>query len=190
MAPLILQVARVLVALLCLASAIIALTHWAVRDKKLSPFGQFPRMIRRLSDPIILPLERRIVQAGGNPQNAAWWLFWITVVGGLILLSLVGWALGTIASLGYAAEAGPRSVLRLVVNGIFGLLIACVLIRVVASWLGMSRYSKIMRPFVFLTDWLLEPLRRIVPPLGMFDISPMVAWLLLILARSLVMGLL
>jgi YggT family protein len=47
-----------------------------------------------------------------------------------------------------------------------------------------------MRPIVFLTDWLLEPLRRLIPPLGMFDISPLVAWLLLILARSLVLGLL
>lgn len=190
MAPLVLEATRVLVALLCLAAAIVALTHWAVRSKKLSPFGPFPRFVRRLSDPIITPLERRVVQAGGNPQNAAWWLFWIAVVGGLIFLSLLEWALGAIISFTYAAQTGPRGVLRLVVNGVFGLLIACVLIRVVASWLGMGRYSRIMRPFVFLTDWLLEPLRRIIPPLGMIDISPMVAWLLLVLARSFVMSVL
>ena len=64
------------------------------------------------------------------------------------------------------------------------------LIRVIASWLGISSYAKWMRPIAFLTDWLLEPLRRLIPPLGMFDVSPLVAWLLLILARSLVLGLL
>jgi YggT family protein len=47
-----------------------------------------------------------------------------------------------------------------------------------------------MRPCVWLTEWLLEPLRRVLPPLGMFDISPMVAWLLLMLARWFVVGLL
>ena len=42
-------------------------------------------------------------------------------------------------------------------DGLFGLLIACVLIRVIASWLGISSYAKWMRPIAFLTDWLLEP---------------------------------
>jgi YggT family protein len=112
------------------------------------------------------------------------------VIGGLVFLSLLQWSLGTLVSLGYAAQAGPRGVLRFLVDGLFGLLIACVLIRVIASWLGISSYAKWMRPIAFLTDWLLEPLRRLIPPLGMFDISPLVAWLLLILARSLVLGLL
>lgn len=186
---LILQAARILVASLCLATAIIALTHWGVRNKKLSPFGPFPRLVRKLSDPILTRLERRVVRAGGNPQNAAWWLFWISVIGGLIFLSLLSWAIGTLASLSYAASYGPRGVLRFVVDGVFGLLIACVLIRVIASWLGLGRYSPVMRPFVFLTDWLLEPLRRVVPPFGMFDISPIVAWLILVAARWFIVGL-
>jgi YggT family protein len=186
----VIQIARLLVAVVCLGAAVVALTHWAVKAKKLSPFGGFARAIRKVSDPIIKPLERRIVQSGGNPVNAPWWLFWIVVIGGLVFLSLLQWSLGSLVSLGYAAQAGPRGVLRFLVDGLFGLLIACVLIRVIASWLGISSYAWWMRPIVFLTDWLLEPLRRLIPPLGMFDISPLVAWLLLILARSLVLGLL
>jgi YggT family protein len=188
--PAVIPIARILVALVCLGAAVVALTHWAVKAKKLSPFGGFVRAIRRVSDPIMKPLERRMVRSGGNPVNAPWWLFWIAVIGGLILLSLLQWSLGTLASLGYAAQAGPRGVLRFLVSGLFGLLIACVFIRVIASWLGISSYSRWMRPVVFLTEWLLGPLRRLIPPLGMFDISPLVAWLLLILARSLVLGLL
>jgi YggT family protein len=26
------------------------------------------------------------------------------------------------------------------------------------------------------TDWVIEPLRKIVPPIGMIDITPIVAW--------------
>jgi YggT family protein len=43
-----------------------------------------------------------------------------------------------------------------------------------------------MRPFYLLTDWIVEPLRRIIPPLGIFDISPLVAWLLVQLVVGLV----
>jgi YggT family protein len=187
---LVLQGARILVALCCLASAVIALTQAAVRSRRLNPFGAFPRFIRRISDPVVKPLERRIVRSGGNPQNAPWWLFWITAIGGLVILGLLQWALGAVNTLGAVVHAGPRGMLRYLVDSLFGLLMACLLIRVVASWLGLSPYAKWMRPCVWLTEWLLEPLRRVLPPLGMFDISPMVAWLLLMLARWFVVGLL
>jgi YggT family protein len=32
-----------------------------------------------------------------------------------------------------------------------------------------------MRPAYLLTNWLVEPLRRILPPMGMFDLSPLAA---------------
>ena len=44
-------------------------------------------------------------------------------------------------------------------------------VRVIASWLGISPYSAWMRPVMILTDWLIEPIRRILPPMGMIDFS-------------------
>jgi uncharacterized protein YggT (Ycf19 family) len=35
-----------------------------------------------------------------------------------------------------------------------------------------------------LTEWLLEPLRRLLPPFGPLDLSPMVAYLLLWIAQQ------
>jgi uncharacterized protein YggT (Ycf19 family) len=32
-----------------------------------------------------------------------------------------------------------------------------------------------MRPAYVLTDWIVEPLRRALPPLGVFDLSPLAA---------------
>ena len=40
-----------------------------------------------------------------------------------------------------------------------------------------------------LTDWLIEPIRRILPPVGMLDFSPLVAWLVLTLVRGFVLSL-
>lgn len=75
-------------------------------------------------------------------------------------------------------------------NGIFSLLMLALFVRVLSSWFGASPYSKVMRVVNVLTDWLLDPLRKILPPFGMIDLSPMVAYLMLSLARWFVLGLL
>src|SRR5207249_4048908 len=58
------------------------------------------------------------------------------------------------------------------------------LLRVVASWLGWFRYSRWIRPAYALTDWLVEPIRRLLPPAGAIDFSPLVAWLVLWVLRQ------
>jgi uncharacterized protein YggT (Ycf19 family) len=47
-----------------------------------------------------------------------------------------------------------------------------------------------MRPLVLLSDWIIQPIRRMLPATGMIDFSPMVAWLVLWVARGFVLGLL
>jgi YggT family protein len=45
-----------------------------------------------------------------------------------------------------------------------------------------------MRPIVVLTDWILEPLRRVLPPFGPLDLSPLVAYFILWIAERVVIG--
>lgn len=181
---------RTLVIVALVYASAVALTHWAVRNRRLNPFGAWPRFMRRVSDPVIQPLERRIIRAGGNPQNAPLWLLGIVIGGGLLLLSLTSWLIGTAASITMVAQGGPRIWIRVLVGAVFTVLMAAILIRVIGSWLGIGPYNRWMRPVYTLTNWLIEPIRRILPPLGMIDFSPMVAWLVLYVARGFVMGLL
>jgi YggT family protein len=181
-------VARALVILALGYASIVAVTYWAMRTRRINPFGAWPRFTRRISEPILLPLERRVIRAGGSPQDASLWLLGLVIVAGLLLLSLVHWLIGMTATMAALTSAGPRAWLRFVLSGLFTLLMAAIFIRVIASWLGLSPYSRWMRPVRFLTDWLIEPIRRILPPFGMLDFSPMVAWLVLWVVRGLVMG--
>ncbi len=181
---------RTLVIVAFVYASVVALTHWAVRNRRIDPFGAWPRFMRRLSDPVLQPLERRILRSGGNPQNAPLWLLGIVIGGGLLLLTLTGWLIGTAASLRMIAYGGPRVWIRMLVGALFTLLMTAILIRVIASWFGIGAYNRWMRPFYLLTDWLIEPIRRLLPPLGVFDFSPMVAWLVLYVVRGFVMGLL
>jgi len=179
------------IVLLALAfAATIALTHWAVRSRRINPFGAWPRLVRRVSDPILLPLERRVINAGGNPQNAPLWLLGLAIGGGLLLLSLTQWLIGTAAGLVLLAQGGVRVWMQVLLGAVFTILMTAILIRVIASWLGIGPYRKWMRPVYALTNWLIDPIRRILPPVGIFDFSPMVAWLVLYVVRGFVLGLL
>lgn len=180
--------ARALVILALTYASLVAVTYWAVRTRRINPFGAWPRFTRRIGEPVLLPLERRVIRAGGSPQDASLWLLGLVIIGGLLLLSLVHWIIGMTATMTALAYAGPRAWLRFVLSGVFTLLMAAIFIRVVASWLGLSPYRRWMRPVMVLTDWLIEPIRRILPPFGMLDFSPMVAWLVLWVVRGFVMG--
>ncbi|HEU4525322.1 MAG TPA: YggT family protein [Gemmatimonadales bacterium] len=181
---------RAIVVVALVYASIVALTHWAVRSRKIGPFGPWPRLVRRLSDPVLLPLERRVIRFGGSPQDAPLWLLGIVVVGGLILVSLTNWILGMAGTLGALAYATPRDWIRLLVSWTFSLVMVAIFVRVIASWFGVSEYRRWMRPLVLLSDWIIQPIRRMLPAAGMIDFSPMVAWLVLWVARGFVLGLL
>jgi YggT family protein len=171
-------------------ASVVAITHWLVRSRRLQPFGAWPRFIRSVSDPVLNPIERRLVRAGGNPQDASLWLIGGVIVGGLLLVALMRWAMRFAMDLAFLANAGPRALVFQLVSWVFGLLNIALLVRVFSSWFGVSAYAKWMRPFVWLTDWLLEPIRRRLPPAGPIDFSPLVAYLALMVARWAVMNLL
>jgi YggT family protein len=181
-------VVRTVVVVALVYASVVALTHWAVRSRRINPFGTWPRLVRRISDPVLLRFERRVIRAGGSPEDAPLWLVGLVIGGGLLLLSLTHWLIGTAAGLGMLAQGGPRVWFRVLVSSIFTILMTAILIRVIASWLGIGHYRRWMRPIVALTSWIIDPIRRVLPPFGIIDFSPMVAWLVLYLARGLVLG--
>ena len=71
-----------------------------------------------------------------------------------------------------------------------------ILIRVLLSWVNVNPYSPVIdHPLVRIlnqiTDPVLNPLRRIIPPIGgAIDISPVVALIGLEIVRAIVVGLL
>lgn len=164
------------------ASLLIGLGSWAVRTRRINPFSGPARLIRSLTDPVVNPMERWLLRQGGNPQHAPWWLVGVVVVGGILLITLAQWLLSQAGQASFWVQRGARGWVRLVVYYGGQLVLLALLVRVVASWLGWGRYNRWIRPAYLLTDWVVEPLRKIIPPLGMFDLSPLVAWLLIGLA--------
>lgn len=172
---LLLAVLRPLIFAAGAVAAIGAFASYSVRTKKLSPFSGGARFVRKRIDPwLIAPVEHRILRAGGNPQSAPWWALAAVIIGGLLLLSAVGFIRDQLAMLFYATQRG--SILYLLVKWVFGILQIALFARVISSWVGGSPYSKWWRWSYLLTEPILAPLRRVVPTIGMFDITIIVAY--------------
>ena len=129
-----------------------------------------------------------MISWGGNPQDAPLWLAGTVLLAGLALILVTRWLMGTVVMLGAMRGAGSGAWLRFAISGAFSLLMTAILIRVIGSWLGAGRYNRWMRPFYSVTDWLVEPIRRRLPPFGALDLSPVAAYLLLLLLRGAILS--
>jgi len=54
-----------------------------------------------------------------------------------------------------------------------------VLIRVLLSWFPIDPYNPIVRVLFEITEPVLAPFRKVVPRIGMFDLSPLAALLVI-----------
>lgn len=178
---------RTLVAIVIGVLAIVCILDWLVRTRRINPFNPVARFIRQTVDPLILPMEKRVVRAGGLPSSAPWWTLAIAVVVGILLITALDFIAGQIVGAWAALNSGPRGLFVLLVQWTFLILRAALLIRVVISWLPISPYSPWVRWSFSLTEPFLRPLRSIIPTLGMFDITPLVAYFVLGLLESLIL---
>lgn len=175
-------VGRVVFALAAIA-AIIALLDWLVRTRKVNPFGPIARFCRRYVDPLMAPVERRVVRSGGLPASAPWWTLVVVVVAGLLLVSLLRFLGGFFQQTVWGFSSPGRFGLMLV-SWTFAALRIALIVRVISSWFRISPYSKWIRWSYVLTEWMLAPLRKMLPLFGPIDISPLVAFLLLSLIQG------
>lgn len=74
------------------------------------------------------------------------------------------------------------------INLIFQLYTLMLFARILASWVPQVNEYRIMQFVIYYTDPYLNIFRRIIPPLGMFDLSPIVAFLCLSFLQNLVLN--
>lgn len=178
---------RVILLYMGIFVAALCAIDWAVRTRRINPFSKVARFFRANIDPLLAPIERVIVRAGGVPSSAAWWGFLAFIVLAILLITLlqfVGAILFQIVTIGQRPELAWRIILSWVIS----LLTLALLVRVLSSWLPVSPYSKWIRWSYVLTDWFIRPLQTVIPRVGMFDITPIVAWILLRLIGGFILG--
>jgi YggT family protein len=161
---------------------------WLVRTRRINPFNPVARFFRRAVQPVIEPVEQRVLRAGGVPSSAPWWALVAAVIGGILVILGLQFVRDLIERAAVASQRGARGVFYLLGTWIFGILQLALIVRVIASWFRISEFNRWIRWSVTLTEPLLRPLRRVIPPFGMIDVTPLVAWFLLNLLQGLLLG--
>lgn len=170
------QIVRTVVFATVVLVSIAFLLAWLVRTRRMNPFNPLARSIRTSVDPMLAPLERRIVSAGGLPSAAPLWGIAAVVILGILVVSGFNFLAGTIATLLIAAASGPAGLFLVLVRATFGLLKLAIIVVVIVSWLPISPLSPWVRWAFAISEPVMRPLRQIVPRVGMFDITPIVAY--------------
>jgi YggT family protein len=174
------------VATVILAVIALMLLRLLANYADLNPFSWPALTVRRFSDPLINPVRRRLAGFGVDPKFAPLVTILIAVILGYFALEIVGTVLFTFSGLLRSLERGAFvAVIGFLLFGLLAIYSLLIFMRIIFSW-GASSTNRMMLFLVRVTDPILVPFRRFIPPLGMFDISPIIVLFLLRLLQEMV----
>ena len=167
----------------------VCLADWLVRTRRVNAFGPVARFLRSYVDPLIRPVERRVVRAGGLPSSAPWGALALAVLGGILIITVIEFVRAQAAFLMLALDRGPGGLVRVLVGWAVSVLQLAIIVRVLVSWLSALPGRWYVRWSFKLSEPLLRPLRQIIPTVGTMDLTPIIAWFVLGLLRDTLLSL-
>ena len=173
---------------LIVAVAVLMLLRVLIARADMNPFGWLPLNVRRWSDPLVGPVWRGLARAGLDPKFAPLVTVLIVVLLGYFAVKLFGTVLMTVGGVILSiADGAPLRLFGWLLFGVLALYTLLIFMRIVISW-GASSVNRLLRLLVRATEPVLAPFRHLIPPVGMFDISPILVMLLLQLLQEAVAG--
>lgn len=168
--------------LIALVIGVVALVLLRVLLLNVSPFGWATYYVRRVTDPMIWPIAQHMP---ANMNAAPLILIIATLVGAFffkwmvtdVLLALRGLLSGV-------ASGAPLQMIGWLLYGAVAILLVLIIARIVFSWLPFLRDGRLMWTLYSLTEPVMGPFRQLIPPLGMFDLSPIILIFLLQFAQN------
>jgi YggT family protein len=167
------------------AFAAVATLDWAARTRRLNPFSGLARFLRANVDPRLAGVERQVLKAGGHPSSTPWWALVAYVVVAALVLAAFDMLFGLLGQAMMASSLGARGMVYLLVHWTFAFLRLALIVRVIGSWFPRAAASPWLRWSYGATEWMLRPLRSVIPMIGMIDITPIVAYFALQILEAL-----
>ncbi|MCF6322805.1 MAG: YggT family protein [Gammaproteobacteria bacterium] len=148
-----------------------------VRASFHNPVCQF---LVKITNPPLVPLRRIIPGFKGIDIASLFLLFAIQMASILFKLLIIGKSFSIIVIIPVAVA----DLLSLALN----VFMVAILIQVVLSWVGQGIHNPITTTIYSLTEPVLRPVRRLIPPIAGMDLSPLVALLSIPLIKMLVIS--
>lgn len=136
--------------------------------------------ILKITSPLVVPL-RRVLPSVGKVDSATFVVAYAVQYLALILMVAVssGGAIPEPLALVWIA------LIKLIVM-LIKLFAYAIFVRIILSWIAPQQYNPVSEIIGAITEPLLAPARRVVPPIGGLDISPMIVMIALFFVSILV----
>ena len=174
---------------LIVAVVVLVLLRLIANKVDLNPFSWPSLTIRRLTDPLIGPVRRALFGFTVDPKYAPLVTILLTILLGWFSLQLVSDLINTLAGILQSLTKGAvPATIGYVLFGLLSLYSLLIFLRIIFSWVTVSYSNRVMRFLVNVTEPLLGPLRRMVPLVGTFDLSPIVAFIIVLVLQRAIAG--
>lgn len=147
-----------------------------------NPFGfigRFSFRLKKATDKLVYPIARFLAYRKVDTRISPLIVILIAVVIGYFVLQLFFNLFFTIDGVAMGIRTAQiTKVVGYLLYGLIGIYTLLIVVRIVMSWVS-SGTNRFLRFLCLLTDPILEPFRRLIPPFGMFDLSPIIVLFLL-----------
>ncbi len=145
----------------------------------LNPFSRPVIMVRRWTDPLVNPVRRAVVQMGFSPNMAPLVVILIAILLGYFATKFIGTVLFTVSGLIASIRDGrPIAVVGFLIYGVLAMYTLMIFARIIMSW-GVGPHNRALHFLIRATEPVMGPFRRVIPPVGFMDLSPIIVLFLL-----------
>lgn len=167
------------IATIILVIIALMLARLILNKADLNPFSRPVILVRRWTDPLVNPVRRPLVQMGISPNVTPLVVILIAILLGYFATQFFATVLVTVKGLLDSVRLGrPIAIVGYLIFGTLALYSLMIFMRIVISW-GVGPHNRLLHFLIRATEPILGPFRRIIPPIGFMDLSPIVVLFIL-----------
>ncbi len=178
----VLPIVQFIVVSVVMAIIVLLLLRLLISYSDPNPFGKIGRMaykIKRFTDRLVQPSTDFLFKLKITTKIAPLLTILVFCIFGYFTLQLFSNVLFTIDGITINATEGKVvKIVGFLLYGLLGLYSLMIVMRIIFSWF-MSFMNPVMRFLMRITDPILVPFRKLMPPIMMFDISPIIVLFIL-----------
>lgn len=152
-------------------AAFLMLTRFLLQWVKADFYNPVSQAVVRFTNPLLMPL-RKILPGNNNLDFAALVMVLVLI---LIKAVFISWLSGFSINGPMMLLLAVRSLASMLLDYLFW----AIMIRVLLSWVAPDPYNPFVQVIAQLTEPVMAPARRLLPPMGGMDLSPILVLILI-----------
>lgn len=144
-------------------------------------YNPISQSVVKVTQPVVRPFQGFLRPVGRFDLATLASAFLIKVVSIILILQVAGYGMPPIAGVAIAGVAALAS-------GILKIYFFALIVMIILSWVAPQASHPAALLVMQLVEPIMAPVRKVIPPLGMIDLSPIVVFISISLLDNLVVG--